>query len=52
MVYREVFSRYSGGYYRVYGSERRSRSFSGRRERGLDDDVRWFMGKNMWLNVN
>lgn len=45
MVYREVFSRYSGGYYRVYGSERRSRSRSGRRDRGLDDDVEVVYGK-------
>lgn len=45
VVYREVFSRYSGGYYRVYGSERRSRSRSGRKERGLDDDVEVVYGK-------
>ncbi|XP_065932028.1 platelet binding protein GspB isoform X4 [Magallana gigas] len=45
VVYREAPSRHSGGHYRVHGSERRSRSRSGRRERGSDDDVEVVYGK-------
>uniref|UniRef100_A0A8W8KZ99 Ig-like domain-containing protein n=1 Tax=Magallana gigas TaxID=29159 RepID=A0A8W8KZ99_MAGGI len=45
VVYREAPSRHSGGHYRVHGSERRSRSRSGRKERGSDDDVEVVYGK-------
>ncbi|XP_078326843.1 hemicentin-1-like isoform X20 [Crassostrea virginica] len=46
VVYREAPSRHSGGQYTTHSSgERRSRSRSGRRDRGSDDDLEVVYGK-------